>query len=206
MNPTGPDDPDRVPSMAELDAMDLAAIAAGRTSADRDSRPEEIGPPPTALHHAYLLWLVSAGAGLVVMILGLLDLGSISDALRIRMESSAPGDPQGTITPEQARSLSETFPPVMLVGIGVVIALQYPLLTAIGRRHSRNVRSFFLALVVITLIAIPVGLDLLFSYDSTSVLAPVLGWTQFGALVLCALFTLRRSVNQWLPEPMKFRP
>jgi hypothetical protein len=61
-------------------------------------------------------------------------------------------------------------------------------------------------MVVVMLLCIPLGIDLLFDYPSISGAFRVIGWLQFALLLLSALFTLRRSVNRWLPPSMRMRP
>ncbi|GGF19986.1 hypothetical protein [Williamsia phyllosphaerae] len=205
--PQRPDGDDRVPSLAELDAMDLAEIEAGRTSADKDLKPsDDAGPVPRALHHARVLWIGGAIAGLASFAYGFLNLGTVSDALRQRLEEGVAVDPQNSAAPNQIGSLASTIPPVLLVLIVVLLAIQYPLLMAISRHNSRNCRSFFVTAVLVMVASIPIGMDLLFDYSEVSVVIRVLGWVQFALLLLSALFTLRRSVNVWLPATMKFMP
>ncbi|KQR99819.1 hypothetical protein ASG12_03355 [Williamsia sp. Leaf354] len=201
-----PQDPEPIPSLAELDAMDMAEIAAGRTSADKDLRNDDIGPPPRALQQAFVLWVGGAVAALASAAYGLINLGTISDALRGRLEEGIATDPSESAPATQVDSLSSTYPVIMLIAIVVLLAIQYPLLTAIARHHSRNCRSFYVTAVVLMLLCIPVGIDLLFDYPEVSPVMTVIAWVQFALLLLSALFTLRRSVNQWLPEPMRLRP
>ncbi|MBJ7290899.1 hypothetical protein [Williamsia sp.] len=205
--PQRPDRDDRVPSLAELDAMDLAEIEAGRTSADKDLKPsDDAGPVPRALHHARVLWIGGAIAGLASFAYGFLNLGTVTDALRRRLEEGVAVDPKNSAAPDQVGSLASTIPPVLLVLIVVLLAIQYPLLMAISRHNSRNCRSFYVTAVLVMLASIPIGIDLLFSYSEVSVVIRVVGWVQFALLLLSALFTLRRSVNTWLPSTMKFMP
>jgi hypothetical protein len=198
--------PDRVPSMAELDAMDMAEIAAGRTSADKHLRDEDPGPPPASLRHALTVWYAQAALGLVSVVYGFAALGTIEDGLRASLTDGVVRDPDNAAPAGQISSLSSTVPPILLVGILVALAVQYPLLVAIARHHSRNCRNFYVTVVVVTLLAIPVGVDLLFDYPEVPTVMTVIAWVQFGLLVLSALFTFRRDVNLWLPAPMRLRP
>ena len=84
-----PDQPERTPTQAELDAQDMAEIA--RTSKDRDvsalypRREEDPGPPPVALVlHARVAWWGAAIMGLINVAYGFLNLGLIHDQLRQR--------------------------------------------------------------------------------------------------------------------------
>ncbi|MFW0793581.1 hypothetical protein AAFP30_07200 [Gordonia sp. CPCC 205515] len=205
------DDPDRVPTQAELDAEDLAAIE--RRSKDKDAanlyppRESDPGPPPAALaRHARIAWWCSAFAGLISVVYGFSHLGTITDQLRQRLQEGVTTDPRNASGPEQVNSLAGFFPPFMLVMIVVFLVIEYLLLVAAATHHSRNCRNFFLAAVVVNLLCIPIGIDLLFRNPEVSSLMPVVGWIQFGLLVLAALFTLQRAVNQWLPPSDRMRP
>ncbi len=187
--------------------MDLAEIEAGRTSADKDLKPsEDPGPAPRALHTARLLWIGAAITGLASFAYGFLNLGTVTDALRERLAQGVATDTSKSVSASQVDSLASTFPPILLVMIVVLLAIQYPLLVAIAKYHSRNCRSFYLTAVLLMLASIPIGIDLLFSYPEVSVGVRVIGWVQFALLLLSALFTMRRSVNVWLPGTMKFMP
>ncbi|MGV9711396.1 hypothetical protein ACWDTI_12110 [Gordonia sp. NPDC003424] len=205
------DDPDRVPTQAELDAEDLAAIE--RSSRDRDQatlyppRESDPGPAPAALsRHARVAWWGAAIAGLVSVGYGFLNLGTITDLLRQRLLQGITTDPRNASSPDQVNSLAGFFPPFMLVMIVVFLVVEYLLLVAAANHHSRNCRNFFLAAVVVNLLCIPIGIDLLFRYPEVSSLMPIVGWIQFGLLVLAALFTLQRAVNRWLPASTRMRP
>ena len=197
--------PDRVPSMAELDALDMAEIAAGRTSADKHLRDEDPGPAPASLRHALTVWYAQAALALVSVVYGFAALGTIESALRASLTDGAVRDPDNAAPAAKIGSLASTVPPILLVGILVALAVQYPLLTAIARHNSRNCRNFYVTVVVVTLLAIPVGVDLLFSYPEVPTVMTVIAWVQFGLLILSALFTFRRDVNMWLPAPMRLR-
>ncbi len=187
--------------------MDLAEIEAGRTSADKDLKPgDDPGPVPRALHHARLLWIGAAIAGLVSFAYGFGNLGTVTDALRRRLEEGVATDPSNSAPARQVGSLASSIPPILLIAIVVLLAIQYPLLMAISRHNSRNCRSFFVTAAVLMLVCIPIGIDLLFSYSEVPGVIRIVGWVQFALLLLCALFTLRRSVGVWLPETMKFMP
>ncbi|GAC67135.1 hypothetical protein [Gordonia soli] len=203
---------DRVPTQAELDAEDLAELA-NTTSADRDRaqlyprREDDPGIPPAPLVvHARVAWWGAAVAGLVSVIYGFLQLGMITDDLRTRLAEGVVEDPANASQAGQVDSLAGFFPPFMLVMIVVLLAIQYPLLTATATHHSRNCRNLFLTVVLINLLCIPVGVDLLFRYPDVWSAMVVIAWIQFGLLVLSALCTLRRPVNQWLPSSTRMRP
>ncbi|GAA2057612.1 hypothetical protein GCM10009722_15750 [Williamsia deligens] len=193
--------------MAELDAMDMAEIAARRTSADKHLRDaDDPGPPPASLRHALTIWYLQAAFALVSVVYGFSSLGTIQDALRASLTDGVVRDPDNAAPAGKIDSLSSTVPPILLVGILVALAIQYPLLVAIARRHSRSCRNFYVTVVVITALAIPVGIDLLFGYPEIPTVMSVVAWVQLGLVVLSALFTFRREVNLWLPEPMRLRP
>lgn len=204
-------EPERRPTQAELDAEDLAALA--RSSRDRDHatlyppRPTDPGPPPAALAlHAPIAWGGAAIIGLILAIYGFFNLATITDALRRRLLDGIATDPANSAPEDQVDTLAGFFPPFMLVMIVVILAIECALLLAASNHHSRNCRNFFLAAVVVHLLCIPIGVDLLFRYPEVSSTMVVLSWTQFALLVLAALFTLRRSVNRWLPESTRMRP
>ncbi|MEE4024494.1 hypothetical protein V1Y59_15520 [Gordonia sp. PKS22-38] len=208
---TDPDDPDRIPTQAELDAEDLAAIE--RSSRDRDDAnlypppPGDPGPPPVALSlHARVAWWGAAVAGLVSVVYGFVNLGMITDLLRVRLLEGVVADPNNASPEEQVDSLAGFFPPFMLVMIVVFLAAEYALLVAAATQHSRTCRNFFLAAVVINLLCIPIGIDLLFEYPEVWSAMPVIAWLQFGLLIIAGLFTVRRGVNQWLPDSTRMRP
>jgi hypothetical protein len=202
-----PPDLEGMPSLAELDALDLAAIEAGRQSKDKDHAViDEPTPPPAALYHAWLLWLGAAAAAAVSIVYGFANLGSISDLLNERLQTGVVEDPNNAAPADNIDSLSSFFPPAMLVATVVLLAVQYPLLVATSRRRSRGARNVYVTMVVVMLLCIPLGIDLLFDYPSISGAIRVLGWLQFALLLLSALFTLRRSVNRWLPPSMRMRP
>ncbi len=117
-------------------------------------------------------------------------------------------DPANSAPPEdQIDTLAGFFPPFMLVMIVVVLVIEYLLLVAAATHHSRHCRNFFLAAVVVHLLCIPpVGVDLLFRYPDITSTMVVLSYVQFALLVIAALFTLRRSVNTWLPESTRMKP
>lgn len=208
---TAPDDPDRIPTQAELDAEDMLAIE--RTSRDRDQanlyppREQDPGPAPAALaRHARVVWYAAAVAGLISVIYGFVNLGTITDLLRQRLNEGVATDPHNASSPDQVNSLAGFFPPFMLVMILVFLAVEYALLVAAASHHSRNCRNFFLAAVVVNLLCIAIGIDLLFRYPEISSVMPVIAWIQFGLLVVAGLFTVQRAVNQWLPESTRMRP
>ncbi len=208
---TDPDDPDRIPTQAELDAEDMAAIE--HSSRDRDEanlyppRPGDPGPAPAALSlHARVAWWGSAIAGLISVVYGFLNLGMISDLLRARLLEGVVNDPRNASPEDQVDSLAGFFPPFMLATIVVFLVIEYALLVASVTHHSRNCRNFFLAAVVINLMCIPIGIDLLFDYPEVWSAMPVIAWLQFALLIVASVFTLRRNVNQWLPDSTRMRP
>lgn len=205
------EDPDRVPTQAELDAEDLLAME--RSSRDRDManlyppRPPQPGPVPAALAlHARVAFWGAAACGLVSVIYGFLNLGTIKDLLRVRLLEGVVSDPRNTNPEEQVDSLANFYPVLMLVMIVVFLVIEYVLLVATVTHHSRNCRNFFLSAVVINLLCIPIGIDLLFRYPEIWGAMPIIGWLQFALLIVAGLFTLQRSVNQWLPESTRMRP
>ena len=211
MTEQAPDDPDRLPTQAELDAQDLAQMA--RTSRDKDQAnlypapPSDPGPPPRVLTvGARVSFWGAATAGVVCLIYGIVWFNSISDALHHRMSSDAAAAPKGQPNAQQIDSSSVILPAVGLVILALFVVAQYVTLVAIASHHSRSARSFFLALVVLNLMCIPVGLDLFYDYPTLWSGAVICGWLQFGLLVLTAILTLRRPVGRWLPESTRIRP
>ena len=205
------DDSDRIPTQAELDAEDLAELA--RTSKDRDRANlyptplDDPGPVPVPLAlHARVAWWGAAIAGLCSVVYGFLNLGLITDALRQRLAEGVALDPNNAGPAEQVDSTATFFPPFMLVMIVILLAIQYPLLVATATHHSRTCRNLFLTVVLVNLLCIPVGNDLLFRYPDVWSTMSVIAWIQFGFLVLAALITLRKPVNQWLPASTRMRP
>ena len=203
-------DPD-VPSQAELDAEDLAELAK-RSSQDRDRAslsPVRRGDPgnvpvPLAKHAVAAFW-AAAVAGAICVVYGFLNLGTIQDLLHARLLDGLRDD-QGNAAPEdEVSGIASTFPPVMLILIIVFLAVEYLLLVNAAKHNSRGVRNVYLAVVVVNMMCIPIGVDLLFAYDTLSVAVVVAGWAQLVFLALSALCTLRKEVNNWLPAPNKVR-
>ncbi len=208
---TDPDDPDRIPTQAELDAEDLAAI--GRTSRDRDEaalyppRPDDPGPAPASLaSHARIAWWGAAIAGVVCVVYGFTHLGLIADLLRARLHEGVATDPANAGPEGGIDRMAGFFPPFMLVMIVVFLAIEYAFLVAAASRHSRNARNFFLATVVVNLLCIPIGIDLLFAYPEIWSAMSVIAWVQFALLIIAAVLTLRRTVERWLPPSTRMRP
>ncbi|GAB09181.1 hypothetical protein GOARA_031_00060 [Gordonia araii NBRC 100433] len=222
---TVPDDPDRIPSQAELDAMDLAELthSSAESNVHYPKPVDDPGPPPPALaRDAWVCWWIGAAAGLASALYMLVNVMSISDALQsrlmegmqqtiddaIRNRDKAPAGveiPIPKAPADEYHGLAHTLPPAMIVSIVALLAVQFALLRAIGNHHSRNARSLFAAFVLINLVCIPVGLDLL-AFSENAPLMFVIGWIQFGALVLAAVCTWRPSVGRWLPAPSPLRP
>ncbi|MFT4199778.1 hypothetical protein [Gordonia sp. (in: high G+C Gram-positive bacteria)] len=206
------DDPDALPSQAELDALDMAELT--RTSGESDmgypTPDEPAGPPPPALaRDAWVLWWIGAAAGIASAVYLLVNIGSICDGLQQRLladikkaidEAQHAGKKPLSMPADEYHGLSHFLPPTMLVAIVVLLALQFVLLRAVGVHHSRNARNIFLAMVLINLVCIPTGMDLLRFADSAPTMV-IVGWIQFGALLLAALCTLRPAVGRWLPAP-----
>lgn len=210
--PSPSDDADRprIPTQAELDAEDMAEIA--RRSKDSDhnnrypARPVDPGAPPTALvRDARIAWYIAAAACLAWMIYGLVNLSWLENLMTTRLLPGLESVPD--VEPgAEAASMADFWTPALLIGIPMFTALGYPLLVGIAKAHSRNVRSIYLALIVVTVLFTVVGADLLFGYQQVSVVVRILAWVQCGALVLSALLTLRKPVNQWLPQSMTVKP
>lgn len=202
-----PPDLSGMPTLAELDAMDMAELAAGRKSKDKDhANFDEPTPPPASLHHAWLLWIGAAVAALVSVVYGFANLGAISDLLNERLQLGVAQDPNNAAPADRIDSLSGLFPPALLITTLVLLAIQYPLLVATSRRRSRGTRNLYVTLVVVMLLCIPMGMDLLFDYPAVPGALRVVGWIQFALLLLSALFTLRRSVDRWLPPSERMKP
>lgn len=202
-----PPDLTGLPSLAELDAADMARIAQGRTSKDKDHADvDDDTPPPASLYHAWLLWLGAAGAALIGAIYGFANLGSITDLLKGRLQEGVRDDPSNAAPADQIDSIAGFFPPAMLITTLVLLAIQYPLLVAVGRRRSRGARNIYVTMALVMLLCIPMGIDLLFDYSSVPAAIRIIGWLQFTLLLFSALFTLRRGVNQWLPSSQRMKP
>ncbi|MBM7368368.1 hypothetical protein [Gordonia hydrophobica] len=210
--PSPSDDADRprIPTQAELDAEDMAEIA--RRSKDNDhtnrypARPVDPGAAPTALtRDARIVWYLGAAACLAWMIYGLTNLSWLEQLMAQRLLPGLESVPDVDPNTESA-SMAGFWTPGLLIGIPVFTALGYPLLVGIAKTHSRNMRSIYLALIVVTVLFTVVGADLLFGYDEVSVVVRVLAWVHCGALVLSGLLTLRKQVNEWLPQSMAAKP
>ncbi|MEP9416188.1 hypothetical protein ABLE92_17905 [Gordonia sp. VNQ95] len=212
MTDATPDDADRTPTQAELDAEDLAELRK-RNSADRDranlypKRPGAPGPAPAALVlHARVAWWAAAVCGLICIVYGAVNLGATRDALRHRMLVDAVTTPKGQPTGDQITTFADVLPVAGLVIAALFLVGEYAFLVAAVSHHSRNCRNFFLAIVALHLMCIPIGLDLFFRYPELWSGSVVLGWLQFALLVIAAVMTLRRGVNRWLPESTRMRP
>ncbi|GAC58162.1 hypothetical protein GOHSU_31_00230 [Gordonia hirsuta DSM 44140 = NBRC 16056] len=205
-----PDDPDRIPTQAELDAEDLAELA--RTSQDRalteryPRRPDDPGPAPVALtRDAMWMWYLSAATALVCLIYGLATLGSEIDRLTARLEPQM-ADVQTIDAQATAASIAGFWPPALLIGWLLAMAVTYPLLTGIARHHSRNLRSVYAAVCVVVALFVPLIADLLFAYDEVPAVIRVLAWVSFGALLASVVMTFRGGIGRWLPESMRVKP
>ncbi|GAA4668477.1 hypothetical protein [Gordonia humi] len=204
------DDPDRIPTQAELDAEDMAEIA--RRSADAEhrdrypARPVDPGPPPTVLTRgARIAWLASAVAGLIWVVYGFVNLSATTTRLADRLE---PGleELSDVDSAAKAQSLAEFWPLAFLIGIPVVVALSWPMLVGVARTHSRNLRNVYLSTVVVICLFVPVCADLLFNYPDAPRWVWAMAWVQFGLLIVSAILTLSRAVGQWLPPSMRVKP
>ena len=211
-SPDDRDEPERadaVPTQAELDAQDLAELA--RTSKDADfhdrypRRPADPGPAPRPLSRAAGLWWLGAVAVIGYVVYGLIDRNTIRDGLAARLE---PGmvEIDDADAAGRAADMAGFWPPALLIGMPVLMALTYPLLAGIANHHSRNLRSIYGAVTLVVLIFTPVVADLVLSYEQIPLIVRALPWVQFGALVLSLLMVFRRSVNQWLPSSTRVKP
>ena len=205
------DDWERIPTQAELDAQDLAELQ--RTSADRDhanlypKRPEDPGPPPRALVvDARVAWWGAAVCGLIVVVYGAANISLISGLLRDRLLSDTAADPNVELSTDRIDAFANTAGIPMLVITVLLLVGEYLFLRAAATHHSRNCRNFFLAMIAVNLLCIPIGLDLLFRYDELWSGIVIVGWLQFALLLIAAVMTLRRSVNSWLPQSTRMRP
>ncbi|GAC47669.1 hypothetical protein [Gordonia aichiensis] len=208
---TADEEPDHVPSQAELDAEDMAAIA--RRSKDKDeavlypSRPVDPGPPPRVLTvPARVAFWGAAVAGLIAFVYGFVNVGTIRGLLRDRLRDGLASDPRNAAPADRIDTMANFFPPFMLIMIVVFLAIEYVLLVGAATHHSRNCRNFYLAAVLVNLLCIPIGIDLLFRYPDVWSALPVIGWIQFALLAVSALCTIQRSVNRWLPQSTRMRP
>ncbi|MFT4126689.1 MAG: hypothetical protein QM662_10715 [Gordonia sp. (in: high G+C Gram-positive bacteria)] len=205
------DNPDRIPTQAELDAEDLAELA--RRSQDRDEallypRPEaDPGEPPAELvRQARAVWLGAALAGLICLLYGIVEFGSIGDALADRLRSDAAAAPAGQPSADSIDTYAVVLPVIALVISAVLLIGEGIFLRATWIHHSRNCRNFFLTIVVVHVLCIPVGLDLFYDYPGLWHGAVIVGWGQLGLLVLAGLMSLRRAVDDWLPTSTRLRP
>lgn len=213
MSPQPSDEPERVPTQSELDAQDLAELE--HRSADRDqanlfpTRPVDPGPPPRALLvDARVTFWGACACAVAIISYGIANLSTISYLLRQRLleGSTAATDPRDRLSTDRIDHFANWLPIPMLIAIVVLLVIEYLFLIAIANHHSRHCRSFFLTIVVVNLLCVPIGLDLLFRYQELWSGVVVLGWLQFGLLLLSALMTLRRSVGTWLPASTRIRP
>lgn len=183
-----------------------------RQSADKDAaalRADQegaIGEPPAALRQAWLFWNGAAVAALISVLYGFINLGTVTDAVRQYLQQGEISDPQNAAPDGQVDSLASFFPPAMLIATLVLLAIEYPLLVATSRNHSRNCRNCFATVVVVNLLCIPIGIDLLFAHPQISGVIAIVGWVQFALLVLSVLCTYRKAVGEWLPASMRMRP
>ncbi|WP_018180281.1 hypothetical protein [Jongsikchunia kroppenstedtii] len=196
----------RMPTQAELDAADLAELAEKQNAAPRQTLrprpPTDPGPPPPALRWAMQLWIGAAVCAAIGVIYGFARLGTINDLIQPRLR-------EGVTKPDELHrvdSMAHWIPAACLVGAVILLAIQYPLLAAIGRHHSRNCRNFYVAAALAMLLSIPIGLDLLFGYHQIWVGLRVLGWIQFGLLAGSVVCLFGTGVNKWLPRSERIRP
>lgn len=205
-----PDDEERLPTQAELDAQDLAEIA--RNSRDGDlaarypSRPADAGPPPVALtRDAVWAWYLAALAALACIAYGFATLGSTAARLTDRLEPQM-AQVQTVDAGASASSMGSFWPPALLIGWLIGMGVSYPLLVSIARHHSRNLRSIFAAVSVLIALFVPLAADLLFAYPEVPSAFGVLAWICVGALLVSVLMTFRGSVGRWLPTTTRIRP
>ena len=171
------------------------------------SRPTDPGPAPRALTvHARVAFWGAAAAGLVAVVYGFVNVGTIRGLLRDRLREGLATDPRNAAPADRIDPMANFFPPFMLIMIVVFLAIEYALLVAAATHHSRNCRNFYLAAVVVNLLCIPIGIDLLFRYPEVWSALPVIGWIQFALLAISALCTMQKSVNRWLPQSTRMRP
>ena len=205
-----PDDAESIPTQAELDAEDLAEIArtsTGRALTDRYPRRErDPGPAPVALtRDAFYVWCASAGTAVVCIGYGLATLGAATDRLAERLATQMSDvqriDPQAT-----AESIAGFWPPALLIGWLIAMAVTYPLFTAIAKYHSRNLRSMYAAVCVVVALFAPLIADLLFAYPDVPAVFRVSAWVSAGALLLSVVLTFRGAIGRWLPESTRIRP
>lgn len=201
----------RVPTQAELDAADLAEIAEQQSAEKRNPAPRlgvtphrvaDPGPPPASLRLAYWLWVGAAGCAAIGIIYGFARLSTINQLILPRLR-------EGVTKPDELQrvdSMSHWIPTACLITAIVLLAIQYPLLVAIARQHSRNCRNFYTAATLAMLLGIPIGLDLLFSYHEIWVGIRVLGWLQFALLAASVVCVFSGGVNKWLPRSERIRP
>lgn len=206
----GPDDSDRIPTQAELDAEDLAELA--RTSKDRElterypSRAVDPGPPPPALtRSAPAAWWIGAATAAVCIVYAFATLGSIIDRLTERlgadMEQARQIDPNA-----DPASMATFWPWALLIGWILALAISYVLLRGIATHHSRNLRSIYVAVVVLSMLFTPVVSDLLFNYDDVASVFRWLPWVSVAALAVSVVMVFRSTVGAWLPPSMRVKP
>lgn len=188
----------------------MAEIA--RKSKDNDhnnrypARPVDPGAPPRVLtRDARIVFYVAAAACAAWMIYGFVNLSWLESLMAERL---LPGleSVKGIDPDSKAVSMADFWTPGLLIGIPLFTALGYPLLVGIAKGHSRNVRSIYLSLIVVTVLFTVVGADLLFGYPEVNGAVRILAWVHCGALVLSGLITLRKQVNEWLPLSMAAKP
>lgn len=204
------DEPDRLPTQAELDAQDLAEMAANPRETDLTARyprrPADPGPPPRALtRDAVVTWWIALVAAVVCLGYGFANRSRISDWLEVRLEPEMAGA-QRIDDSVSAESMAAFWPPALLIGWVIAMAVTYPLLRGIARHHSRNLRSIYAAVAILIALFLPLISDLLFGYPEVPQLIRVLVWVSVGALLLSMLMTFRGVVGRWLPESMRLRP
>ncbi|MFT3660376.1 MAG: hypothetical protein QM809_02955 [Gordonia sp. (in: high G+C Gram-positive bacteria)] len=201
-------DDERIPTQAELDAEDLAEIerSRNRRPAYLPRPQEDPGPPPAALtRDAVLCWYVSAVAALVAVGYGLATLGATGERLRARWEPEL-AEANRLPGASSAESMASFWPSTLLIGWLVTMALSYPLLIVIDRRHSRQARTVYVSFGVMIVLFAPFIWDLLFDHPEVPAVFGVAVWVSAGALVASLLMTLRGVVGAWLPPSTRLRP
>ncbi|MFC0313388.1 hypothetical protein ACFQNE_13225 [Gordonia phosphorivorans] len=203
-------DGEPLPTQAELDAQDMAELAANRGTADLTSlyprRQSDPGPAPWALARgARYAWYLAAVSAAVCIGYGFATLGSTVERLRARLEPQM-AEVTTIDAGASASSMASFWPPALLVGWVIAMGVTYPLLVAIGNHHSRNLRSIYAAVSVLVIMFVPLVTDLLFAYPAVPTAFRVCGWVSAAALVLSVLMTFSGAVGRWLPASTRIKP
>lgn len=205
-----PDDGEPIPTQAELDAQDMAELAADRDRSDLTShypRPKaDPGPPPwTLTTGAVYAWYLAAASALVCIVYGFATLGSEMDRLEARLKPQM-ADVTTIDADATASSMASFWPPALLVGWVIALGITYPLLMGIAKHHSRNLRSIYAAVSVLVILFVPLVADLLFAYPEVSIAYRVLSWVSVGALIASVVLTFSGGAGRWLPASNRIKP